>query len=195
MTPSVSATRLGDSKKISVAGTAASSASRVLRWPSFDRQEAGKQERIGRQARRRQRSQHRRRPRNGHDPDPGSLRLLDQPEARIGNQRRAGVRHQRHAPSLLQRCDQLRPGLGRVVLVICDRPLPDAVAVEQHSRHARVLAGEHVRPRKRLQRAQRDVAEIADRRRHQIERGVRAAAPRSPPVRRHRFLADVPSPH
>jgi hypothetical protein len=58
------------------------------------------------------------------------------------------------------------------VLVIGARPLPDAVAVEQHAGDPCILAGQDVGGGQGLQRAQRDVAEIADRRRHQIERGI-----------------------
>ncbi len=49
----VSATRRGDSKNTSVAGTAFSSSSRVRRWSVLDRQEAGEQKSVGGQRRRR----------------------------------------------------------------------------------------------------------------------------------------------
>ena len=148
---------------------------RQLRQPRLllsvlHRQEAGKQKCIGRQARRRQRGEHRRRTRYRHHPDSCGNRLHDQPETRIGDKRRPGVRHQRDAPSLLQRRDQLRPCLAGIVLVIGDRPLPYAVAVEQHARHPGVLAGEQISRGKRLKRTQRDVAQVSNWRRHQVER-------------------------
>ncbi len=75
--------------------------------------------------------------------------------------------------TLLPACSaaiSLGSGFPGIVLMIGDRALPDAVAVEQDAGDPRVLAGEDVGAGQRFQRAQRDVAEIADRRRHQIER-------------------------
>ena len=43
--------------------------------------------------------------------------------------------------------------------------------VEQFSRDARVLAGDQIGGGQHFQRAQRDVAQVSDRRRHQIEPG------------------------
>ncbi|MNS89715.1 hypothetical protein D3C72_1237350 [compost metagenome] len=54
-------------------------------------------------------------------------------------------------------------------------PVDDAVAVEQHAGDARVLAGQYIGSGQRFQRAQGDVAKIADRRRHEIERDVERA--------------------
>ncbi len=58
------------------------------------------------------------------------------------------------------------------MLVVGVGPVDDAVTVEQHAGDAGVLAGEHVGAGKRFKRPQGDVAKIADRRRHQIERDI-----------------------
>ncbi len=54
--------------------------------------------------------------------------------------------------------------------MIGEGTIVDAVAVEQDAGHARVLAGKHVGTRKRFQRSQGYIAEIADRGSDQIER-------------------------
>ena len=79
--------------------------------------------------------------------------------------------------------NQPRTGFIGIVLVVGDRALPDPVAFEQHPGHPRILASQHVGCGERFQRPQRDVAEIADRRGHQIERRLERA-------RRNDRLAD-----
>ncbi len=74
-----------------------------------------------------------------------------------------------------KRRQQPRPDLVGIVLVVGVGPVDDAVTVEQHAGDAGVLAGEHVGAGKRFKRPQRDVAKIADRRCHQIERGIERA--------------------
>ncbi|MCY1301669.1 hypothetical protein D9M70_512940 [compost metagenome] len=102
----------------------------------------------------------------------GFDRKLPQPVARVGNQRRSGVGNERHRSPFGECCKQPGSGFVGIVLVIGVGPVHDAIAVEQHARNPRVLAGEHVGAGKRFQCAQRDIAEIADRGRHQIERRI-----------------------
>ena len=78
---------------------------------------------------------------------PASLRRAHQLVAGIGNQRRAGVRHQRHRLAVRQPGEQLRPRLGRVMLVIGRERRRDAVALGQLARDACVLAGDAHRRR------------------------------------------------
>ena len=56
------------------------------------------------------------------------------------------------------------------MLVIRDGTLADAVAAEQHAGDARVLCGDDIGAGQDFERAQRDIAEIADRRRDEVER-------------------------
>ena len=124
-----SARRRGDSKKISVAGTAfrlpAASAAGL-----FHRQEAGEQEGIGRQARGVSAA---RGPtgRDRHDANAVVERLADQPVAGIGDERRAGIADQRHALPGRECRDQFRPGLAGIVLVIGDGAAADAIAASR----------------------------------------------------------------
>jgi hypothetical protein len=142
--------RCGDSKNSSVAGTCASSA----------RRQAGADER----------GERRGGTGNGHDAVAGGDGEQRQPVTRIGDERRAGIGDQRHGLAGVQRGDEPRPRLVRIVFVIGIGPVDDAVAVEQHAGHARVLAGEHIGAGQRFERPQRDIGEIADGRRDQVER-------------------------
>ena len=73
--------------------------------------------------------------------------------------------------------DELARPRRLVVLVIRDERRLHAEAVEQHARAPRVLAGDDVGVAQRRQRAQRDVLEVADRRR---ARRPGARSPRRP---------------
>ena len=73
------------------------------------------------------------------------------------------------------RFDQLGGPLALVVLVVGDERRLHAVALEQHARAARVLARDDVGVAQRRQHAQRDVLEVADRRRADDEAPAHAA--------------------
>ncbi len=81
----------------------------------------------------------------------------------IGNERRAGVRHQCDGGAVGEPAQQHRPRFAGIVLVIGRERGRDGVAVEQFAGDAGVLAGDQVGAGKRFQGAQRDVAEIANR--------------------------------
>ncbi len=68
------------------------------------------------------------------------------------------------APARDARRELARAG-AFVVLVQAHEPRGDPVAREQHARVARVLAGDTSASRQRGEHAQRDVLEVADRRR------------------------------
>ena len=67
------------------------------------------------------------------------------------------------------RCQELRPRRRGVVLVIGRQRRRDAVMVEQLAGDARVLAGDQVGGGQRFERPQRDVAQVADRGRDQMQ--------------------------
>ena len=115
---SISARRCADSNRTSVAGTAASSSSTRRRPRGARRQEALEQEPVGRQAGGDQRRQRRRGARDRVDGAALGRRLAHQLEAGIGDRGRAGVADQRHRSPAAQPGQQLRPGRGRVVLVV-----------------------------------------------------------------------------
>ena len=127
------------------------------------RQEAGKQELIGGQAGDGERRQQRRGAGQRRDRVAGVMGGAHQLEARIGDQRRAGVGDQRDRRAIGEPAQQRRPRLRRIVVVVGRQRRGDGVAVEELARHPRILAGDQVGAGQRRERAQRDVAEIADR--------------------------------
>ena len=100
---------------------------------------------------------------------PGRDGLADQPVARIGDQRRAGIRDQGYGFACRQPLQDLRPHRLGVVVVIGDERRRQAVVVEQLAGHARVLAGDEVGGGQNLQRPQGDVAQVPDRGRDRVE--------------------------
>ncbi|MGY4381106.1 hypothetical protein ACVWZ3_008745 [Bradyrhizobium sp. i1.3.6] len=128
----------------------------------FRRQKALEEEAVGRQCGDRQRGQHRGRAGQRVDRMAGCADLAHQLETGVGDQRRAGIRHQRDRAALPQRLQDPRTRRFRVVLVILLELRRDRVALGQAPRDAGVLAGDDVDAGERLKRAQRDVAEIAD---------------------------------
>ena len=96
--------------------------------------------------------------------------------AGVGDQRRAGIGDQRDGRAFGEPRQQLRPRLGGVVVVIGRQRGGDAVMVEQLAGHAGVLAGDQVGAGQHLERAQRDVAQIADRGGDQVEAGASGGA-------------------
>jgi hypothetical protein len=129
----------------------------------------------------------------------------NQLEAGIGDQRRAGVGNQRQRFAFGEARDEARADLRRVVLVIGDERRGDLVTLQQTARDAGVLGQDRVGRRQRRQRPERDVGEIADRRRHDIEarrdrRGLdalaeRREAARSRRARRRRHLTQAARRH
>ena len=170
---SVSCTRLPDSNITSVASIRASSVSRARRAVCLRRQKSFEEKPVGRQRRHRQRRQHRGGPGQRDHRMAGGADLAHQLEAGIGNQRRAGIRDQRDRGALRQPFQDFRPRQRGVVLVIGFEQRRDRVALGQPAGDAGILAGDDVDAGQRFQRAQGDVAEIADRGRHQMQPGNR----------------------
>ena len=113
--------------------------------------------------------QHGRGPRDRHDPSAGSGPGGDQPLARIGDDGRPGVRHER----------QVRAGreVGQQVTLL-RRPAPgvvaggaggDLVAVQEPAGDPRVLGGDQRDGPQHLERPHRDVAQVADGRGDDVE--------------------------
>ena len=102
------------------------------------RQEAKIKEPVGRQARQRQRRHRRAGAGDGDDMMPRRARIADQLIAGIGDQRRARIGHQgdrlaRHA------CNQSRPYLFGIMVVVRGHWSLDADVIEQLARHAAVF--------------------------------------------------------
>ena len=167
---SVAARRGPVSNSTSVAGMRASSAMRARRAACFRRQKAFEQKPVGRQARDGERRQQRRGAGQRRHRVAGVLRGAHQLVARIGDERRAGIGHQRDRRAFGQPAQQMSGrACRRIVVVIGRERRRDAVAVEELSRHPRILAGDQVGARQRRERPQRDVAEIADRGRDEVQ--------------------------
>ncbi len=159
------------SYRISVAGMRASSAMRSRRWPSFGGRKPSKKNRsVGRPATASAASAA---DGAGHRVDgvTGLARRAHQLEARIGNERRAGVGDERDRFAGGEPRQELRPRRRGVVLVVGRQRRRDAVVVEQLAGDAGVLAGDHVGRGERLQRPQRDVAQVADRGGDEVQSG------------------------
>jgi hypothetical protein len=84
-------------------------------------------------------------------------------ETRVGHKRCAGIGHERDRGAGGEPGDKLRPRFGGVVVVIGRQRRRDGVMVEEFSGDPCVLAGDQVGCGQDLERAQRDVAQIADR--------------------------------
>ncbi len=89
--------------------------------------------------------------------------------AGVGDQRRAGVGDQRQRLALPHAPKRARARLGGVVLVIGDERGLDRVVVEQPARDAGVLGEDRIGGGERLERPNGDVAEVADRRRDDVQ--------------------------
>ena len=152
------------------------------------RQKAFEEEAVGRQAGDAERGEHRRGAGDRRHRGAGVLRGAHQPVARIGDQRGAGIGHQRDRAAVAEASEDFRPRRLRIVVVIGRERRLDAVAVEQPGGDAGVLARDEIGSRQRLQRPQRDVGEVSDRGGHQIEpgRAARGPPPRDPPPHRRR---------
>jgi hypothetical protein len=100
----------------------------------------------------------------------GFERRAHEPLARIGDERRARVAHERDARAARERGEHKLAALPLVVPVQRDRLSGDPVAIEQHARVARVLGQHELGLAQHAQCAQRHVLEVADRRRHEMQR-------------------------
>ena len=100
----------------------------------------------------------------------------------IGDERHPRIRDERDALSRLEPRQELRDARRFVVLVVGEQRRGDLVPLEQAARMARVLREHDVGGAELVEDAQRDVVEIADRRRADRERHVRAL--RTRPARR-----------
>jgi hypothetical protein len=101
---------------------------------------------------------------------PGGLHRRAEPGARVADARRAGVADIGDAFAALQPLDHADRGLGLVVLMQREQGPVQPVGLQQAGGVAGVLAGDRVDQPEQVQRAQRDVGQIADRGGHHIER-------------------------
>ena len=106
------------------------------------------------------------------------MRLGDEPGPGVGERRGAGIADKRDVLALAKRVDQLGRSRAFVMLVQRYRAGVDAVPREQRAAGARVLAGDEVGGAQGIDGARARVGEVADRRRHHVERpGQPAAVP------------------
>ena len=164
MSASAAASRRGDSSSTSVASISESARRKRSRAACRGGGKPAKWKRLAGQAREHQRGEWRRGAGQHGYRDAARVRFADQTETRIRDQRGSRVADQRDDLSGLDARDQGRSRLGGVVVVIRGQATRDAVRGQQLARHARVLAGYEVGGAKRIERTQRDIAQIADRR-------------------------------
>src|SRR6185295_17760085 len=127
--------------------------------------EPGEGERVGRKARGDERGEDRGSARDRLDRDAAGRGFADEEEARVGEEGRAGVARESDRGAPLEIVEEAREALAFVVLVERDELLADAEMGEETPGDPCVLAGDQVRALERLARAEREIAEVADRRR------------------------------
>lgn len=159
------------------------------------RQEPHEPEAPCHQPRRAHRRHHRRRPRDRHHPRPDRRGRAHQRVPRIAHHRRPRVGHERDLlPRLEVRCRPREVGLCRVLIQSVHRLPADPEVREQRARLPRVLREHPIDRAQHLHRAQRDVAEVPDRRGHHVERApVLGSSRRGFLVRAHRADPITPS--
>ena len=81
---------------------------------------------------------------------------------RIVDPGQPGIADHRDVPPRGEFLDEFRRAPRFVVLVIGDQRLGDPVMTQQNQRMPRVFTRDHIRTFQRLQRTQRDIAEISD---------------------------------
>ena len=128
------------------------------------RQESQEDEPLGAQTRGRERGDRGVRAGNGHHLEAGVADPAHESRTGIADTRRAGVADDGDAAAAVEHRHDLVGARDLVVLVQREWTRRDPVVAEQHARHARVLGGDHVDAPEDVERAQRQVAEISDRR-------------------------------
>ena len=108
----------------------------------------------------------------------------DEPLAGVGHDRRAGVRDEREVRTAGEMGEELALAGRATLRVVAHRPGRDLVAGEQPARDPGVLGRDERHGAQDLERAVRDVAEIADRRRDDVQRAAGHAQAREEPGRR-----------
>ena len=117
---------------------------------------------VGGQPGSRQRGQHRRGARHGLHRDAAFNGRPHQAVARVGDQRRTRIGHQRHHRARAQARRQLLAAPGLVVVVVADGRLGDTIVVQQLAGLPGVLAGDEVGLLERAHRAIGDVFQVSD---------------------------------
>src|SRR5260221_3759248 len=144
---------------------------RLASRPALLRQEAEERERAGRKARRDERGDRGVRSGDGRDGVARGDGRRDERLARIREGGRARVRHEGDVPPAIELPDE-DADLALVVELGVRREVlrADLVAPQEDLGVPGVLAGDHVDLLQDLQRARRDVLEVPDRRRDEVER-------------------------
>ena len=169
---SVAASRVGASNSTVARSSAAIRASRSRRSRPDARQEALEPPARAGEPARGDRGEDGRRARDRHDPPALGGPRGHELAARVADGRRAGVGHEREVGAAAQVLQELpvpaRPAAG----VVAHEPRLDLVARQQPPGDPRVLGRDERHRPQRLERPERDVAEVADRRGHDEQRSA-----------------------
>ena len=141
-------------------------------FTGFIGQEPLEKEAIARQAGEHQPHQHRRSPRRRRELVASLDDGLDELVAGVGDQRRACVGNQRQCLPLAQLRQDQRTHLAGIVLVVGHDRRRDAVMREENLGHTLVLSEDQICRRQRGKRPQRDITEVADRCRDDMQAGL-----------------------
>jgi len=96
-------------------------------------------------------------------------RFAHQLESRIGNEWRSRIADQSDALPFSQPREKFRARLRGIVIVVGDERPRETVNCEQLCGNARIFSGNGVARGKNIERSQRDITRIADRRGNDIE--------------------------
>ena len=161
--------RAAVSKKISVAATPASSPKTVRRAADLGRQKATEHEAVAGQAGQRHGGKGGAGAGDDRHQAAGAPRLADELPSRIGDERRAGIAHQRDRRPILQVLENAGPHLRRIMVMIGLKGGRDLIPVEELCSDPGVLAKHIVGARQGCKGAQTYVGEVADRGGNDIE--------------------------
>ena len=95
---------------------------------------------------------------------------MREPPAGIVDQRRASVADEGYGATASELLEQFRRALTLVVIMQADERLANLLMLKQLQRPPRILARDQIDGLQRLECSQRDIAQVPDRRGHDVQR-------------------------
>ena len=101
---------------------------------------------------------------------------MDELPARIGDQRRAGIRDEGKGRAFAEPLQQVRAARCPIMVMVGAQSCTDAMRIKEFARDSRILGQHLVCGGKDVERTKRDISEVADRCRDNVQPGVKARA-------------------